>query len=527
MIEKDRLPKHWEMSRLGDICSSPQYGYTTSGSKTGDLQLLRTTDITSGTIDWSTVPFCTVNPKDVEKYLLKDGDIVISRAGSVGVSYLLRNPERSVFASYLIRFKPLENVTSLKFFSFFLKSPFYWDEITEKSLGIALLNVNATKLKEIRIPLPPLQEQERIVAKIEELFSELDAGVESLKKAKAQLRTYRQAVLKSAYDGHLTNKNVPAGELPEGWTWARSGDLFEFVTSGARGWAKYYSDAGAIFLRITNLDFDSLLLDLAPDKIQRVNAPDTLEARRIKVRTGDFLISITGYLGMFAIVPDMEEAYINQHISLCRPKTGFIPKYVGYWIISSSGGIHHLNHMRKGAVKAGLGLDDIKSFPVPLCGMGEQHQIVEEIESRISVCDKLEETIAASLKQSEVLRQTILQQAFEGRLVAQNKNDEPASILLERIRTERQTVEERQQRDKTRPRKVGAIKRMTEKLKTILELLEENRGPMPTRNVWQASIHRDNIDAFYSELKKLSDQEKIKETEREGRESFLTLVGTK
>ena len=120
---------------------------------------------------------------------------------------------------------------------------------------------------------------------------------------------------------------------------------------------------------------------------------------------------------MFAIAPELENAFVNQHIALCRPKENFNKKYVGYWIISKSGGIHHLNLLRKGAVKAGLGLDDIKSFPVPLCSLEEQNSIVEEIESRLSVCDKLEETINASLKQAEALRQSILKQAFEGKLL--------------------------------------------------------------------------------------------------------------
>lgn len=194
------LPGGWVWARLGEVCLDPQYGWTTSAISKGSLHLLRTTDITSGNIDWSTVPFCKEEPPEKEKYLLKDGDIIISRAGSVGYSHLIKNPKEAVFASYLIRFRPLIDE---KYLACFIKSPLYWDSISEKSLGIAIPNVNASKLKQIQIPLPPLPEQHRIVTIIEELFTKLDAGVSALKKTQAQLKLYRQSVLKAACEGKL------------------------------------------------------------------------------------------------------------------------------------------------------------------------------------------------------------------------------------------------------------------------------------------------------------------------------------
>ncbi len=164
------------------------------------------------------------------------------------------------------------------------------------------------------------------------------------------------------------------------------------------------------------MDFDTLVLNLNEDKIQYVNPPNNSEGMRTKVQEGDFLFSITGYLGMFAIAPKLENAFVNQHVCLCRPKDGFNKKFVGYWIISKSGGIHHLNKNQKGAVKAGLNLDDLKNFPVPLCSLREQELIVEELESKLTICDKIEESLTQSLAQAETLRQSILKRAFEGKL---------------------------------------------------------------------------------------------------------------
>ena len=195
------IPETWVQATIGDVCSQPQYGYTTKASNTGDLRLLRTTDITRKRINWETVPYCSMNPENIEAYLLEDGDIVVSRAGSVGVSHLVTKPQKAVFASYLIRFKSL---IDKRFLAYFLESPIFWATIAEKKLGIAVPNVNATKLKSIPIPTPPEKEQHRIVTKIKELFSELDKGVESLEKAREQLKVYRQAVLKHAFEGKLT-----------------------------------------------------------------------------------------------------------------------------------------------------------------------------------------------------------------------------------------------------------------------------------------------------------------------------------
>lgn len=241
-------------------------------------------------------------------------------------------------------------------------------------------------------------------------------------------------------------------ELPEGWIWVYSGNLLNSVTSGSRGWAKYYSDNGSIFIRITNLNFDKLKLDLSPNRIQYVSLPSDVEGMRTKIKEGDFLFSITGYLGMFAISPKLKDAYVNQHIALARPTPGYSKQFFGYYITSASGGRCQLEKKTKGAVKAGLGLDDIQSVLIPFCSLEEQRKIVSEIEHCFSIADEVEKTVEYSLKQSERLRQSILKKAFSGRLVPQDQNDEPASVLLERIKAEKaeREAEQKKQRQKTK-----------------------------------------------------------------------------
>jgi type I restriction enzyme S subunit len=329
-------------------------------------------------------------------------------------------------------------------------------------------------LEKAFVPLPPLPEQHRIVAKIEEVFTKLDAGVEALKKVKAQLKRYRQAVLKYAFEGKLTqewreankDKLEPASvlleriredwekltekkceepsliytadalKLPEGWKWITSAMIFWFVTSGSRGWAKYYSSTGPIFIRMGNLNHDSIELDL--HDIQNVQPPSDTEGTRTRVKANDILISITADIGMVGLVPEkFPEAYINQHVALARAVPSCNVKYLAWFLASNANGQKQLTKLQRGATKIGLGLDDIRSINIPLPSLSEQDRIVNEIEHYFSITDAIEKVIEQNLKQSGRLRQSILKTTFEGKLVPQDPTDEPAEKLLERIKAEK------------------------------------------------------------------------------------------
>ena len=197
------LPTGWARAVIEDISHKPQYGWTTRATSKGSgLRLLRTTDISEGRINWSTVPFCEREPPEPGQYLIQSGDILVSRAGSVGLSALIHECPASVFASYLIRLRARTGIDE-KFFHYFLQSPSYWEQVSQVSAGIALQNINAKKLASFTLQLPPLAEQRRIVAEIEKQFTRLDASVAALKRVQANLKRYRASVLKAACEGKL------------------------------------------------------------------------------------------------------------------------------------------------------------------------------------------------------------------------------------------------------------------------------------------------------------------------------------
>ena len=252
----------------------------------------------------------------------------------------------------------------------------------------------------IKVRIPLLKEQERIVEKIEELFSELDSGVETLKKIKQQLAVYRQAVLKTAF-AHVDEKKAIR-------------EMSSVVTSGSRGWAQYYSDNGARFIRIGNLTRDGIKVDLSD--VQHVDLPDDVEGKRTQLKPNDVLVSITADLGSIGLVPDnIGDAYVNQHIAMVRFNNPTQGKFMA-WYLRSDYGQKDLLKNKRGGGKLGLGLDDIRDTKVPVMSDAEAAGILATIESRFSVCDSIEKTVDAALQQAEAMRQSILKRAFDGGL---------------------------------------------------------------------------------------------------------------
>lgn len=170
------LPAGWEWSQLGRISSDVQYGFTASADhQSGEPLLLRITDIQNDGVNWDTVPGCDISPSEITGYELKDGDIVIARTGgTIGKSYLVSGLTHSaVFASYLIRIGRLDAIFP-NFTKVFLGSQFYWKQLYANSMGTGQPNVNGTALKGLLIPLAPMEEQHRIVAKVDELMTLCD-----------------------------------------------------------------------------------------------------------------------------------------------------------------------------------------------------------------------------------------------------------------------------------------------------------------------------------------------------------------
>ena len=430
------VPLGWGEAKLGEIVADITYGFTASSTSLAvGPKMLRITDIQDEKVNWDTVPFCKISDEEKQKFLLKSGDLVFARTGAtVGKSFLIRGeiPE-SVYASYLIRVRSAVPEIN-DYLSLFFKSPNYWSQISDFSAGIGQPNVNGTKLKELLIPLPPLAEQIRIADKLDALLARVEAGRERLERVPKLLKRFRQSVLSAAVSGELTREWRGGGEAE--WEKATGHDVFSFITSGSRGWAEYYSDSGSIFIRIGNLEHHNIALDLR--NIQYVKPPRGAEGLRTRVQADDILISITADVGMIAHIDhDIGEAYINQHICMARPKPENNARYLAYFLTAPNGGLAHLKNIQRGATKVGLTLGDIRGTVFQLPPLAEQAEIVRRVEALFAIADRIEAKYAAALSSFDRLTPALLAKAFRGELVPQDPNDEPASVLLERIRAAR------------------------------------------------------------------------------------------
>jgi len=229
-------------------------------------------------------------------------------------------------------------------------------------------------------------------------------------------------------------------ELPEGWAVASTADLFTFVTSGSRGWAQYYAESGALFLRIANLDHDNIAIDLTEKKY--VQPPPSAEGTRTRVKIGDLLVSITADVGMIGLVQrDLGEAYINQHIALARPAKGIDREYLAWYLTSREGQVQ-LRDLQRGATKVGLGLDDIRAIRLPLAPIEEQHRIVHKVEELFAKVDGCRARLATLPGILTRFRQAVLAAACEGRLTQDLTGSNWAAkneVLLDEVASEIRT----------------------------------------------------------------------------------------
>jgi type I restriction enzyme S subunit len=329
--------------------------------------------------------YCSQPTKIAEK-----ADILLSVRAPVGPTNLA--PCQVCIGRGLTAIRPSSQLLTgyvLMFFRFFEA------QLALKGTGTTFNAITQNVVKNLEIPMPPLDEQRRIVSRIEELFSELDNSVSTLQKTKEQLAVYRQSVLKEAFS--ITDKYVPLGKISV----SRLGKMLDKEKN---------IGIPQLYLRNINVRWFSFdLNDLLEMKIEDE------EYDKYSIFEGDLVICEGGEPGRCAVWKDKKSIFYQKALHRVRFTDGSIPEFYMYylWFAAKTGALNP--YFTGTGIKHLTGQSLIK-VPVPSVDPDIQKGIVSEIESRLSVCDSIEQTVDIALQQAEAMHQSILKQAFEGRL---------------------------------------------------------------------------------------------------------------
>lgn len=483
------LPNNWCLTTLENVASWGSGGTPSRAVASyfqGNIPWIKTGELDS--------KFIHRSEEHISEEAIKKSSAKIFPKGSVGIAmYGATIGKLSIFGVDASTNQACAvGVTSEAIYNEFLYYFLFAErrELIKAGKGGAQPNLSQGVIKEWQINLPPLSEQHRIVAKIEELFSELDKGIENLKTAQAQLKVYRQALLKHAFEGKLTeqwreqNKDkletaavlqkriqteraarfqhqlndwqasgqkgskpkvlkqiLPISqeelaELPklnEFWRWVRLEDITIKITDGDHQ-APPQTKIGVPFITIS--DIKNQKIDFSDTRFVSKEYFDGLAENRKPVKD-DILYTVTGSFGIPCLLDFDKDFCFQRHIGLMKAENSIIIKFL-YYLLSSRFVYLQAVKVATGTAQKTVPLGGLRLFKVPLVAISEQQKIVEILDSKISEIEQLEQTIATSLQQSESLRQSILKKAFSGELTPQDANDEPASILLERIRKDKQ-----------------------------------------------------------------------------------------
>jgi len=467
-IHTEDLPDSWELVPLGEFVENDKGKKPKQESKEKspefNLPYIDIQAFEEGIIkSWTNGEGCRLCHED-DFLMVWDG----SRSGLVGKGV------NGALGSTLVRinFPGIFN----DYAYYFLQSKFV--DINSRAKGVGIPHVDPNLLWNYEFPIPPTNEQKRIVAKIEELFSELDSGIGSLKTAHEQLKVYRQAVLKHAFEGKLTapwrkrNKekledvlkclenlkepqqprggraasestiegraaisvNKPNKTIPEGWVWVPLLKIARQETghTPSRKFPHYWENGQVQWIGIVDArlhhgkNINETIQKITKDGL------DNSSARLLP--KGTVCLSRTASVGYVCIMG--KEMATSQDFVTWTCSEILDPYFLMYALIAEG---DYIRKFGKGTTHTTIYFPEIRAFNISLPPISEQVEIVKRIEQQFTAIEKLETEIEDQLQKSEALRQSILEKAFSGQLVDQNPADEPASLLLERIRSEKAT----------------------------------------------------------------------------------------
>ena len=410
------LPEGWVETTIGDCSSTIQYGLTCTSALTGQgPRYVRITDIQNRQIVWESVPFANVCDDQAKPYFLQSGDLLFARTGAtVGKSYLVKSvPFKAAFASYLIRVRCIDRFVIPEFAAFFFRTSAYWESISDGAEGTGQPNFNGSKLAALQIRVPPAAEQRRIVAKLDALTARLNLARAELDRVPVLAEALRRAAIAMTYLNASSWESMPfvqvlnykGGSQPPKSTFHDTPGPGRIRLLQIRDFA---SDNKAVFIDDNG-------------KWPRCNSDDIMVGR-YGASVGKVLSGKGGAYNVALVKMTFDKALIS-------------PRYLHMWLRGPTFQDKLASVSR--SAQDGFNKEDLAAIHFPLPPLDEQVRLVGKLDAAFARADRLEAEAARARALLDRLETAILARAFRGELVPQDPRDEPAAVLLDRIRAQR------------------------------------------------------------------------------------------
>ena len=435
-MEKN-LPKNWVETDLDTVVLRMTNGSSLKQHEVefdGSLPISRIETIWNETIDLDRVKYVKADESDIEKYGLQKGDVLFSHINSdkhLGKTAVF-NLDKTVIHGInllLLRAMPQFNGDLLNYILRHYRFSGKFIEVAQRSVNQS--SINQKKLKSFIVPLPPLAEQQRIVAKLDVLFKHLDTLKTRLETIPQLLKNFKQAVLTQAVTGKLTEEWRVGKELEE-WEEIALRDITTKIGSGStpRGGSENYKEEGIPLVRSMNIHFNGI-------KLKGLAFIDEVQAERLKnviIEENDILLNITGAsIGRVCIAEeDVIGGRVNQHVTIIRLSEGHSSEYINMYLASSIIQNYIFNE-NYGVTRQALTKTQTQNLEINLPPKEEQNEIVKRVETLFAKADKIESQYKVLKEKTDSLPQAILAKAFKGELVAQMPTDGSAKELLAEI----------------------------------------------------------------------------------------------
>lgn len=405
MEKINNIPKGWKEYKLGEVCDI-NLGLTHTPIYVEEgIPFVSVKDISNTKLELSTTK--RISRAEFESFPKgakpRKGDVLFCRVGTIGHSQIVTTDEPfGIFVSVgFLRMKSSSIIN--KYIKYWMDSYCFTSQVEMEVKGGTRKNLNTGWLKNFSISIPPtIDEQSTIVSRIESSFSRLDSGIATLQKVQKQLAVYRQAVLKEAFEGCGEKKKVKLVEITDD------------IKIGPFGTMLHKEDYIANGIPVINPQHIKNGQIVPNDNIS-VSLEKYNELSSYKVKKNDIIMGRRGEMGRCAPISEKEDGWLCGTGSiLFRLKENFDAIFYAK-ILSSPTVVHYLEENATGTTMKNLNEKIVRNIPVPYITRQEQAEITNAIESRLSVCDSIEKTVTESLRQAEVLRQSILKEAFEGK----------------------------------------------------------------------------------------------------------------